>query len=87
MNSRKHYKPKGRPPYTASLIRYALLLRHTSLQSYRMLLEKFPLPSISLLDKIQTGGIDPLKDVELLRKKGDISEGIVLMLDEMYLQK
>ena len=48
LNERKHYKPKGQHPYSAVLIRYALLLRYTSKQSYLQLLEKFPLPSLSL---------------------------------------
>ena len=87
LNLRKNYEPKGRPPYSAAMIRYALLLRHTSLQSYRMLLDQFPLPSLSLLAKIQKGGVDALKSCKLLREKGDISEDVILMLDEMYLQK
>ena len=63
------------------MIRYALILRYTSFQCYKLLLEKFPLPSISLLSKLQTGGI------KFLRKKGEISSDIVLIVDEMYLQK
>ena len=44
-------KPKftKKPVYSAEIVRYALLLRYTSIQSYRMLLEHFPLPSLSLL--------------------------------------
>ena len=87
MKNRMHYKPKGRPPYSAAMIRYALHLRHTSLQAYKLLLEKFPLPSISLLHKIQQGGVDALKAVRRLREGGSISADCVLMADEMYLQK
>ena len=42
-----NYQAKGRPPYSSAMIRFALHLRYTSLQSYKLLLEKFPLPSIS----------------------------------------
>ena len=55
LEQRKLMKPKGRPPYSASMIRYALLLRYTSAQAYRVLLQQFPLPSFSLLSKIQKG--------------------------------
>ena len=52
-----NYQAKGRPPYSSAMIRFALHLRYTSLQSYKLLLEKFPLPSISTLHRIQTGGV------------------------------
>ena len=53
-----------KPVYSAEIVRYALLLRYTSIQSYRMLLEHFPLPSLSLLqwhDKCFQMCTDPLK--------------------------
>ncbi|MEO0684954.1 MAG: hypothetical protein AAFY76_07890, partial [Cyanobacteria bacterium J06649_11] len=53
LKQRELYKPRGRPPFSASMIRFALHLRHTSLQAYKLLLEKFPMPSLSLLTKIQ----------------------------------
>ena len=80
---RRNFKPKRRPPYSSAI----LLLRYTSLQSYKLLLEKFPLPSIYLLNKLQAGGIDAIKAIKFLLEKGEISNDIVLMLDEMYLQK
>ena len=55
LERRKHFLPKGRPPYSAAMIRYSLLLRYTSLQAYKLLLEKLPLPSMSLLKKNPTG--------------------------------
>ena len=87
LKSRKHYKPKGQPPYSAAMLRFALHLRYTSAQAYRVLLEKFPLPSFSLLNKIQKGGVDAVKSIKLLREKGEISNDIVLLVDEMFLQK
>ena len=38
-----NYQAKGRPPYSSALIRFALHLRYTSSQSYKLLLEKFRL--------------------------------------------
>ena len=87
LEKRRNYNPKGRPPYSNALIRYALLLRYTSLQAYKLLLEKFPMPSISLLNKLKAGGVDAMKSVKYLLEKGEISRDVVLMFDEMYLQK
>ena len=79
---------KGKSPrYSAELLRYAMLLRHTSAQSYRLLLKKFPLPSFSLLEKLHKGGVDAVKAITALREENKISKDIVLMLEEMYLQK
>ena len=76
-----------KPIYSSNIIRYALLLRYTSLQSYRMISKDFPLPSLSLLKKISEGGIDAVKCLKTLKAKGKISKDVVLMFDEMYLQK
>ena len=46
LKERELYKPTVRPPFPALMIRFALHLRHTSLQTYKLLLEKFPMPSI-----------------------------------------
>ena len=78
---------KNRPFYSSNVIRYALLLRYTSLQSYKMLCEHFQLPSLSLLRKITKGTIDAVKCATKLKTVGKISEDVVLMLDEMFLQK
>ena len=51
------------------------------------MLEKFPLPSVSLLNEIQQGGVDTIKALKLLREKWQISTDCILMVDEMYLQK
>ena len=45
------------------------------------------MPSISLLNKIQQGGLDSLKALKVLREKGEISTDFILMVDEMYLHK
>ena len=70
--------------YSSEIIQYALLLRYTSLQSYKLLLDEFPLPSISLLNKIKEGNIDALKAAKLLLENSSISKDIVVLFDEMY---
>ena len=87
IKERMYYKPKGRPPYSAEMICYVLHLSYTSLQAYKILLEKFPLSSVSLLNTIQQGRVDTIKAVKLLREKGKISTDCILMVGEMYLQK
>ena len=69
------YKPQGRPPYSASILH----LRYTSLQANRLLLEKFPMPSLSLLNKIQQGGVDPLRALKTLYKIGSFPYNCILM--------
>ena len=70
--------------YSANIIRYSLLLRYTSIQSYKMLVEVFPLPSLSLLSKISKGRVDAIKYTQALKKDGKKSEDIRLFFDEMY---
>lgn len=69
------------------MLRFALHLLYTSAQAYRQLLERFSLPSFSLLNKIQQGGVDAVKGIKLLHERGQISKDVVLMVDEMFLQK
>ena len=51
------------------MIRYALHLRYTSLQTYMLLLEKSPMLSLSLLNNIQQGGVHGLKALKTLFEK------------------
>ena len=64
--------------YSVNLLRYALLLRYTSTQAYKLLLEQFPLPSLSLLKKLNKGGIEPIKAVKVLLDQGKIGEDAFL---------
>ena len=73
--------------YSSEIIQYALLLRYTSLQSYKLLLDEFPLLSISLLNKIKEQNIDALKAAKLLLENSSFSIYIVILFDEMYLRK
>ena len=51
------------------------------------MLETLPLPSISALRKLRKGNIDFMKAVKLLLKTDQISKDVIMMVDEMYLQK
>ena len=46
LKQRELYKTTGKSPFSASMILFALHLRHTYLRAYKILLEKFPMPSI-----------------------------------------
>ena len=87
MKKIQYMKPKGRPPYTSTLIRFALMQRYTSRQSYSLLIKDLPLPSFSLLKKLSQGGIAPMKALKLLLEKGNIDVDVILIIDEMYLQR
>ena len=76
-----------KPRFSRNIIRYAILLRYTSLQAYNVVAKDFPFPSLSFLRKITQGGIDAVKSLKLLKEKGKISKDVILMLDEMYLDK
>ena len=69
------------------MIRYTLHLRYTSLQACRLFFERFPMPYLSLLNKIQQGGFDMLNVLKTLHEKGSFSYDCILMIDEMYLRK
>ena len=73
--------------YAPDIIRFALMFRYTSVQWYKLLLDEFRLPSLSLLRKIVTGDIDAAKSSKLLKDEEKISSDICLIFDEMYLQK
>ena len=80
-------KPVDRPKCSVNLLRDALLLRYTSTQAYKLLLEQFQLPSLSPLKKLNKGGMEPIKPVKILLDQEKIGEDVVLLLDEIYLQK
>ena len=75
------------PVYAPDIIRFALMLRYTSLQPYKLLLDKFRLPSLSLLRKIITRDIDAAKLAKLLKDEEKLSSDVCLIFDEKYLQK
>ena len=74
---------KNKQVYSGEIIQYALLLRYTLLQSYKLLLNDFSLPSMSLLNKIKEGNIDALKAAKLLLENSSISKDIVVLFDEI----
>ena len=74
--------------YSTNIIIWCpLLLTCSSMQSYKLLFEDYPLPSLSLLSKFIERKIDAIKYVQALKKDGKISEDICLLFDYMYLQK
>ena len=87
LQKRNHYKHTRQPPCLSKMIRFVLLLRYTSLQAYKLLLEKFCFPSLSLLAKLKSGKLDVIKAAELLRQKKILSNNLVLITDETYLKK
>ena len=60
----KELKFKRKRIFSANIIRYSLLLRHTSLQTYRLLMKEFLFPSLSLLRKITEGQLDAVKSAK-----------------------
>ena len=50
-------------------------------------MKEFPFPFLSLLKKITEGQPDAVKCVKSLKSQRVISEDVVLMFDEIYLQK
>ena len=87
LQKRKHYKPKGQPPYSLETIHLALLLRYTSLQAYKLLLKEFCFSSLLLLAKLKSINLDAIKAAKLLRQKKILSNNVVLITDQMYLKK
>ena len=71
----KQIQFQKKPKYSNNVIRYALLLRYTSLQSYRLVANDFPLPSLSFLKKITQGGIDAVKALANVERKGKDFQG------------
>ncbi|MEO2160645.1 MAG: THAP domain-containing protein, partial [bacterium] len=80
-------KPVDGPRYSSNLLRFALLLRYASLQAYKLLLDHFPLPSVSYLRKLCEGGVEPLKGAKLLLEQGKVDADVIMMLDELFLRK
>ena len=69
------------------MVRYVLHLHYTLLQQYRIFFKRFPMPYLSLLNKIQQGGVYILNVLKALHEKGSFSYDCILMIDEMYLRK
>ena len=75
------------PVYAPDIIRFALILRDTSVQSHKLLLDEFRLPCLSLFQKIVTWDIDVAKLAKLLKDEERISSDVCLIFDEMHLLK
>ena len=69
LNSIQHYKLQDRPKFSISMKAFALLLCYTSWQSYKLLLEQFLLPSLSLSKKIKSAFIDSISCKTVIRER------------------
>ena len=72
---------------STSLLYYTHLLRYTLAESYKILLEQFPLPSLSLLRKLNKCGLKPIKRAIAILDQGKVVMDTILLLDEKYLPK
>ena len=59
--------------FSVDVILYLLHLRYTPLQAYHLLLNKYPLPPVSFLKKIQEGDADAMKAPKVLKMKHESS--------------
>ena len=82
----KPLKFKKKRILLSNAIRYSLLLLYNYLQTYQLLMEDFPFPSLSPLKKSTKGKRDAVKCPKSLKLQVVICEEI-LVFDEMYLQK
>ena len=62
------------PSFSADVILYLLHLRYMPLQACHLLLNKFPSPPISFLNKIQEGPVDAMKTLKVLKMNDKSSE-------------
>ena len=82
----QYYDPKGRPPYSANVLRFALIMRYTSNSLYKYLKRFLPLPSYSLLRRLKSHSVDTSKGLCSLMDNLLFSDD-VLLLDKMYIQQ
>ena len=75
------------PQYKNYVLRFSLILRYTSSQSYHLMQKEFKLPTLSVTSRLKSEGIDNTKAHIALRSNGSISENVIILFDEMYLQK
>ena len=83
----KELKLKKKRIFSSIDIRCSLFLRCTSLQTYRLLIKEFSFPSSCLVKKITEWQLDDVKFANSLKSQGVIFKDVVLIFDEMYLQK
>ena len=87
LNLIQHYKPQDRPKFSISMKAFALLLCYTSWQSYKSLLEQFPLPSLSLSKKIKSAFIDSISCKTVIKKRSWVRRLCTSCWWNIYLQK
>ena len=63
------------------------MMRYTSTQAYKLMQKEYNLPSLSFIAKLKLGGIDNIKALAALKAANSISEDVVILYDEMYLEQ
>ena len=85
LKAKQFYKITRSLFFSAYVIRYPLYLIYTSLQACKLFLNKFPIPPIFFLNKIQEGNVDAMKSPNVLKIKHTISEACIIVIIEMHL--
>ena len=85
LKAKQFYKITRSLFFSAYVIRYPLYLIYTSLQACKLFLNKFPIPPIFFLNKIQEGNVDAMKSPNVLKIKHKISEACIIVIIEMHL--
>ena len=65
----RYKKPVDKPKYSVNMSRYALILRYTSVQASKRLLQQFPLPSLSILKTLLKRELSYLKQPKVYWNK------------------
>ena len=82
------YIPKRRLPFLASMIDIPNICDAICVfTAYKLVIKKFPMHTLYLLNKILKTGTDSLKTLKMLYDRGNILCYLVFMVDEMYIQK
>ena len=76
-----------RPLHSNQMTHYALELRYTSLQAYKILLKELNLPSISYLKTWTSGSLNVVKTAKNSLENVTISSDVMLLHDEIYVQR
>ena len=65
----QYKKPVDKPKYSVNMSRHALILRYTSVQANKRLLQQFPLPSLSILKTLLKRELSYLKQPKVYWNK------------------
>ena len=86
LQQKQHYKSKGQPPYLSKTIRFALFALYF-FSGVQNVVTIFSISFVIFLVKLKFGNVDAIEAAKLLREANSISNDVILISDEMYLQK